>query len=179
MTRRMAVLGLAGLLLGVPALDASAQRGDRGGRPDRVQMERRLRQQLADLLRKQLNLDDEQMRQLSEVNQRFDQQRRELVRREMTTRRSLREEVMRGDSANPARIEQLMADQLRIERDRLDLTEQEQRDLSRFLTPVQRAKYLGVQEQMRRQMDQLRGRGMLPIGVPPDSGMRRGRRPPV
>lgn len=142
-------------------------------------MERRLRQRLATLLQTQLKLDNDQMRQLSEVNQRFDQQRRELVRREMMTRRSLREEVMRGDSASAGRVEQLMTDQFRIERDRIDLTEAEQRDLGRFLSPVQRAKYLGVQEQIRREMDQLRGRGMPPIGVPPDSGMRRGRRPPV
>lgn len=180
MLRRMTVFGLTvGFLLALPASDGEAQRGDRGGRPERLAMEQRLRQRLANLLQTQLGLNNDQMRQLSEVNQRFDQQRRELIRREMVTRRSLREEVMRGDSASATKVEQLLADQFRIDRERIDLTEAEQRDLSRFLTPMQRAKYLGVQEQIRREMDQLRGRGMPRFGMPPDSGMQRRRPPPL
>lgn len=179
MNRRFVILALAALLV-APLQNGSAQgRGDRSGRPNREQMEVRLRQRLATLLKTQLGLDNDQMRQLSDVNQRFDQQRRDLIRREMMSRRGLRDEVMRGDSASAPRIDQLLADQLRIERERIDLTEAEQRELAKFLTPVQRAKYLGVQEQMRREMDQLRGRGMPPLGMPPDSTMRRRGRPPA
>jgi hypothetical protein len=70
-----------------------------------------------------------------------------------------------------------MAEQFKFERERIDLTEAEQRDLAKFLTPVQRARYLGVQEQMRRQMDQMRARGREGLGEPPPGGVR-GRRPP-
>ena len=132
---------------------------------------------LANLLRTQLGLTDEGMRQLSEVNQRFDVQRREMNRREMMTRRSLREEVLKLDSANAGRIEQLLTEQFKLERERIDLTEAEQRELSKFLTPMQRARYLGVQEQLRREMDQLRGRGREGLGEPNQGGPR-GRRPP-
>ena len=149
--------------------------GGRGG--NREQMELRVRMRLANLLRTQLGLNDEGMRQLSEVNQRFDRQRRELLRREMMTRRTIREEVLKGDSADTSRVEQLLTEQFKIERERIDLTEAEQRELSKFLSPLQRARYLGVQEQVRREMDQLRGRGMQPFGDPPPSGVR-GRRPP-
>ncbi len=93
----------------------------------------------------------------------------------MSTRRSLRDEVMRQDSADAGRIEQLLTEQFKIERERIDLTEAEQRELGKFLTPVQRAKYLGVQEQVRRQMDQMRGRGRPPLG---DSANAFGRRRP-
>lgn len=172
---------IAGLLTVSPIAVSEAQRENRGGarqggRPDRAQMEQNVRQRLANVLRTQLGLNDDQMRQLSDVNQRFDVQRRELLRREMQTRRSMRDEVVKGDSANVGRVEQLLADQFKFERERIDLTEAEQKELSRFLTPVQRARYLGLQEQVRRQMDDLRGRRAGPMDMPNDSGRRR--RPP-
>lgn len=157
--------------------EAQRERGVGGGRQNREQMEQRVRMRLANLLRTQLGLTDEEMRQLSDVNQRFDRQRRDLNRREVMTRVTLRQEVLKQDSANAGRIEQLLSDQFTIERERIDLTEAEQRELSKFLTPVQRARYLGVQEQMRREMDQLRRRGIPPMGDPPGGGQR-GRRPP-
>lgn len=175
---RTVKLGLlmVGLAL-APLAEGAAQRGDRqgdrggmrqgGGRMNRGEMEQRFRQRLSNLLRTQLGLNDEQMRQLSEVNQRFDTQRRDMLRREMMTRRSLREEVLKHDSANAGRIEQLLTEQFRIERERIDLTEAEQRELARFLTPMQRARYLGVQEQIRREMESIRGRGREGFGEPP------------
>jgi hypothetical protein len=180
--RSLKLFLLTATLIVAPLGTGAAQGGDpQGGRQrqggpgrmNREQMERNVRVRLANLLKTQLVLSDDQMRQLSEVNQRFDSQRRDLLRREMMTRRTIRDEVMRGDSANAGRIDQLMTDQFRIERERIDLTEAEQRDLAKFLTPVQRAKYLGVQEQIRREMDQLRGRGRASMG----DTLRR-RRPP-
>ena len=187
MKNRSLKLGALLTLLVVSPLSVSeAQRarqgggGDRpgGGRANREQLEQRFRQNLANLLRTQLGLTDEGMRQLSEVNQRFDVQRRDMNRREMMARRALRAEVLKQDSADAGRIEQLLAEHFKIERERIDLTEAEQRELAKFLTPVQRARYLGVQEQMRRQMDQLRARGREGLGEPPQGGPR-GRRPPT
>jgi periplasmic protein CpxP/Spy len=165
-----------------PASMVAAQRGvggggREGGRPNRQQLEANFRQRLAGLLKTQLGLDDEGMKQLSDVNQRFDRQRRDMIRREMMTRVQLREEVLKLDSANAGKVEQLIAEQFKFERERIDLAEAEQRELGKFLTPVQRAKYLGVQEQIRREMDQLRGRrGGPPMGDSADAFRRR--RPP-
>lgn len=183
MTMRSLKLGflMAGLVL-APLAEGAAQRDRQGGRQggmrqgggrmNREQMEERFRTRLAALLQTQLRLTDDQMRQLSEVNQRFDLQRRDMNRREMMTRRSVRDEVLKQDSADAGRIEQLLAEQFTIERERIDLTEAEQRELARFLTPMQRARYLGVQEQIRREMERIRGRGFQPMDAP------RGRRPP-
>jgi periplasmic protein CpxP/Spy len=185
MNTRSLRLGLLSALLVVSPLSVSdAQRARQGGgierqagaRANRQQLEQRFRMRLANLLKTQLGLSDEGMRQLSDVNQRFDVQRREMNRREMMTRRALRDEVLR-DSADGAKVDQLIAEQFKIERERIDLTEAEQRELSKFLTPMQRARYLGVQEQLRREMDQLRGRGREGFGEPPAGGAR-GRRPP-
>jgi protein CpxP len=181
MTTRSLKLGVLMFALVVaPMTSGEAQRARSGGegRQNREQMEQRVRMRLANLLKTQLGLTDEGMRQLSDVNQRFDRPRRELNRREMMTRMTLRQEVLKHDSADEARIEQLLTEQFKIERERIDLTEAEQRELSKFLTPVQRARYLGVQEQMRREMDQLRRRGMPSMGDPPVGGQRGGRRPP-
>lgn len=188
-TRSFKLLMLTAALVGTPLATGAAQGGNpQGGRArqggpgrmNREQMEQNFRVRLANLLKTQLGLTDEGMRQLSDVNQRFDRQRRDLLRREMMTRRGLRDEVMRGDSASAGKIDQLLTDQFKIERERIDLTEAEQRELGKFLTPVQRAKYLGVQEQIRREMDQLRGRGrgMPPPGDSADS-FRRRRPPPL
>ena len=147
---------------------------------NREQMEQRLRERLAVMLKTQLGLSDDQMRRLSEVNQRMDVQRRELLRREFDTRRGLREEILRKEAADQARVDQLLAEQLRIQRERIDLTEVEQRELGKFLTAVQRAQYLGLQEQLRREVDQARGRGGFPGGRGlPDSGLPRRRPPPA
>ena len=187
MNTRSLELGLLSALLVVSPLSVSDAQGrarqgggierEAGARANRQQLEQRFRMRLANLLKTQLGLTDDGMRQLSEVNQRFDVQRRELNRRDMMNRRAMRDEVVRGDSGDAAKVERLMAEQFKIDRERIDLTEAEQRDLAKFLTPMQRARYLGVQEQLRREMDQLRGRGMQPLGEPPPGGPR-GRRPP-
>ena len=186
MTRSLKLGVMLVALAVAPLASGNAQGGERqrggqrqggSGRMDRAQLEQRFRLRLANLLKTQLGLSDDRMRQLSDVNQRFDLQRRELNRREMMARRSVRQEVLKGDSADNGRVEQLMKDQFKIEHERIDLTEAEQGELSKFLTPVQRARYLGVQEQVRREMDQIRGRGMQGFGDPPQGGPR-GRRPP-
>jgi Spy/CpxP family protein refolding chaperone len=186
MKTRSLKLGLLSILLvGAPLTVSDAQRarqgggGDRqgAGRMNRGEMEQRVQRRLANLLQTQLGLTDEGLRQLSEVNQRFDRQRRDMLRREMMTRRAMRDEVLKRDSADTARVGQLIKEQFKIERERLDLTEAEQVELAKFLTPVQRARYLGVQEQIRREMDQLRGRGREGFGEPPQG--QRGRRPPL
>jgi hypothetical protein len=164
------LLALTGLLPG--ALEAQ-DRGRFRQPGERAQLEQRLRQQLARVVRERLGLNDEQMRRLSDVNQQYDAQRRELLRREFETRRGLRQHLI--DTTGPVdenAVAQLLTEQLRIQRSRMDLLEAEQNDLARFLTPSQRAKYLAIQEQMRRQMDQMRGRRNGTDGPPSRGGVR-------
>src|SRR5919109_2541310 len=100
MTTRSLKLGAMMLALVLsPLTSGEAQRARSGGvgRQNREQMEQRVRVRLHNLLKTQLGLTDEGMRQLSEVNQRFDLQRRNLNRREMMTRVTLRQEVLKQD----------------------------------------------------------------------------------
>ena len=52
---------------------------------------------------------------------------------------------------------------------RADLLEAEQKELSTFLTPLQRAQYLGLKEQLDRKILQLRQQNALAPGAKPDS----------
>lgn len=166
MTQRTAhigarVLSLA-MFLAVVSSSLLAQRVNpmraRAGAPvqERAGLERQFRERLAEIVRRRLNLNDTQMRQLGQVNDRFERERMLLLRSERQVRQSLRAEVLSGDSANQSKVADLLDQALRIQRQRLDLTEREQRDLATFMTPVQRAMYFGIQDDLRRRMEDIR-----------------------
>lgn len=127
---------------------------------ERQALEQQLRQRIARVVRTRLQLDDRQFAQLARVNQRYAQRRRDLVQRERGTRQSLRDELLRGDQANQGRVSDLLDQLTTVQQDRLDLFRQEQRELSAFLTPVQRAKYAALQEQIRKRINTFRERQM-------------------
>ena len=94
------------------------------------------------------------------------------MRRENETRRDLRLQLRMGDSAQQNRVETLLDDLLAVQKRRIELHEQEDRDLRGFLTPVQRARFYGLKEQLRRRVEevQMKRRGP-PGGNPPGGGM--------
>lgn len=149
------------LFLVVAAGDVGAQRvGGQPGTPrDRAALERRFRERYEQVVRERLALTDAQLAQLVEVNRRLDGRRRELFTEERTVRREMRQALQAPDGqANQDRVAELMDRAIRVQRSRLDLLETEQRELSAFLTPTQRAKYMGMQEQLRRRADEMRRR---------------------
>jgi Spy/CpxP family protein refolding chaperone len=145
---------------------------------NRAILEQRVRQMLAQMARRQLGLNDEQVRQLRGVDQRFEQQRRQLQREEQQTRRALRFALQDSANRDTAKVSQQISQLIQFQRRRADLLDAEQKELAAFLTPMQRGKYLGLQEQVRRRVEQQLqgvpgGRG-LPPGAPPP-----GARPPL
>ncbi len=132
--------------------------------PARAELERRFRERTAQVVRRRLELNDDQMAKLQASNQQFDQQRMALVTEERQTRQALRAELMAGNAANQQKVNGLLDQLLRLQRRRLDIVDSEQRDLGKFLTPVQRAKYFGLQNEMRKRMQELRDRA--PVGAP-------------
>ncbi len=152
---------VASLLLVTPEL--SGQRLDRqparakeqGSRPGEP-LERQFRERLAEVVRRRLNLNDAQMRQLRQVNERVERERMQLLREERQVRVALRSEMLAADSADQERVATLLDTTLRIQRRRLDLVEQEQRALSAFMTPLQRAQYFAIQDDLRRRLEDIR-----------------------
>ncbi len=139
--------------------EASAQRQDRErATPRRAALERQLGERTAQVLKRRLALTDAQMTRLQATNRQFEEQRRALFARERQTRVELRREILSEDSANQSRVSQLLDQTLQLERQRLDLLQSEQRELAKFLTPVQRAKLLGFQTELRRRTQDMRRR---------------------
>jgi Spy/CpxP family protein refolding chaperone len=166
-----------------PAAAAKAADSAAIASPERRQLERRLHQRMLDVTRSRLGLTQDQVEKLSATNDRYEQQRRSLAQRERALRLELRAQLRRGDSADQNRVAQLLDQTLAAQQERLELYRKEQSDLSAFMTPVQRAKYMGLQEQMRSRVEELRrgsdrNRGPRSRGTPgaqakPDSSRQR------
>ncbi|MEP7345875.1 MAG: hypothetical protein ABI877_11430 [Gemmatimonadaceae bacterium] len=147
---------LFALTLTVKAGAQEDRRQPRLGR-DRDAMQQRFQQRFAEVVRDRVGLDEEQMSKLMELNRRFETKRREIFLRDRDIRNGMREELADGATPNDDRVRKLLDDQLRVQRERVELMEAEQGELSKFLTPTQRARYFGIQEQMKRKVDELRG----------------------
>ncbi|MEP6906010.1 MAG: hypothetical protein ABI875_07980, partial [Gemmatimonadales bacterium] len=132
----------------------------------RAELERAFRERTAEVVRRQLKLDDNQMTRLQAANQDFDRQRSALAGDERQTRQALRAELLAGDAANQQKVATYLDQMLRFQRRRIDIQENEQRELGKFLTPVQRAKYFGLQAQLRKRMMELRDRTGAGPGQP-------------
>lgn len=134
--------------------------------PERARLEAQLRQRMGQVVRRQLQLTDAQFRQLTAVNRRYDERRKQLLQQERGIRMALRGELLRGAQADQKHVSELLDDLMRLQQDRLDLLRQEQHDLSTFLTPVQRARYAALEEQMRRRINEFRRRQLDAAGGP-------------
>jgi hypothetical protein len=163
---RAAVVSAILIAGGSGALGAQAV-GDRGPtgpsaveqrNPRRPELERRFRQRTAEVVRRRLQLSVDQMAHLQAVDTQFDRQRGALVAQERQARQSLRAELTAGDAANQQKVASLLDQLMQVQRKRLDLVESEQRELAKFMTPIQRAKYLGLQNEIRSRMQELRDR---------------------
>lgn len=170
------------LLLAVSVLPAGAQTvvpqqgraGQRREQGERAVMERRLQERIDNVIRTRLALTDEQFRQLRVVSSRTENDRRALRREEMTVRTELRKQLLAGEAVSEARVAELLDQMPRLERRRIELMEQEQRELAKFLQPSQRARYYAVQDEMRRTLQEGQRRRAGGEGGPGENGGRSG-----
>lgn len=151
--RRALALLLAGIIGAGPL---AAQSGDARAPAAGSALEQRVRQRLGAIVREELGLDDAQARRLGQVSARYEGERRTLALRERELRLQLRDELQGGEAANQERVARALDRMLEVQRTRLDIVQREQNDLAAFLTPVQRAKYLVLQDQVRRRLEEAR-----------------------
>ena len=159
--RRLLMLALALPLLASDVPAQGSQRRQDGvieGRPRRQQLEARLRQGLWRITKNRVGLTDDQMGKLAQATRPFDVQRRQLAVEEREQRVALRREILAGTGANQSRIAASLDRVLDVQRRRAQLQIDEQRALAAFMTPMQRAKYAALQEQLRRRAENLRQR---------------------
>lgn len=141
---------IATLFLGAGAAAAQPARAN----AQRPVLEQQLRQRMAAVTRQRLGLNDSQMTQLEQSNARFAPQLTQLIANERETRRQLRLELT---SANPNQqhVSALIDQTINLQKQRVDLVEAEQKDLARFMTPVQRAQYVALQTEFRRRAQEM------------------------
>jgi hypothetical protein len=148
-------------------------------RPNRANLEQQVRERIAKVTKEQLGLSDQQMAKLQATNKKYDDQRRLIVDQERDIRMSLRDEMLRPDSARQGQVAALLDRVIKTQRQRVDLAEQEQKELAVFLTPLQRAKYFGLEQQIRQRVNQLRQAQMRQGQMPMGRGGRMGRGQPM
>lgn len=150
---------------------AAAAQPVRATTPRRPALEQALRQRMATITQQRLELTDAQMGQLEQSNARFAPRHTQLIADERETRRQLRLELT-SPAPNQQRVSDLMDKAISLQKQRVAIVEAEQRDLARFMSPVQRARYFALQMEFRRRAQELaRQNG----GRRPGPGLRRQR----
>src|SRR5262245_22491668 len=86
---------------------ANRPQGDQA--PARAMVETRVRQALAAAVRKNLALNDEQMRQLQRTDRKFEAERRALTFEERVVRQTLRQEIEDSTATDQSKIEASMS----------------------------------------------------------------------
>lgn len=156
------------LMLGVFAMGTQAQRPDSGakrpgargglrGQPpaERQMLQRQVRQAFAKAVRRQLNLSDDQMRKLQSVDLKYERERIALLRDERQARQGLKSTMDDSANVDQAKVDGYLSQLVKAQRTRADLLEGEQKELTGFLTPLQRAKYFAMKERLNRRMQEL------------------------
>ena len=92
------------------------------------------------------------MRQLRQAQTKFERQRRALNVDEHQARLALRAAMQDSAGRDQNKISQSLDQLVAAQRRRADLLEAEQKDLASFLTPMQRAQYLSLQERLARRL---------------------------
>jgi hypothetical protein len=149
--------------------ERQAQRaGQPPASPEVVALRRQVKQAFNKRVQQELNLNGEQMQSLLRVEQKYDRQRTDLVRSEREARLGLKTAMEDSSSADQnARVDQQLNQLVQAQRARADLLESEQKEFSGFLTPLQRAKYFSLREQLQKRMQQIQPTNPPPAGPPP------------
>ncbi len=170
MTRTIRLTTLALSLSAAPAFGQPVRTGNT--QANRPALEQQFRERVAGLAQQRIGLSDAQMAQLEQSNARFGPQLNQLAAQERETRRQLRLEMTSPGEPNQQHVSDLLDRALQLQKQRIAIVEAEQKDLARFMTPVQRARYIALQQQFRRRAQELAGQNGAQRGA---VGFQRGR----
>ncbi|HWZ57548.1 MAG TPA: hypothetical protein VNW46_01130 [Gemmatimonadaceae bacterium] len=165
--RRALTLALAVILASAHPAAAQQASGDTNRQPRRQLLEQ-VKQRWMAVVRDRLQLTDAQMARLEETNRHFSAQRSQLNQAERGIRGEMRGQLSGTATADDKRLAVLIDSLLDIQRQRLEIVRGEQRELALFITPLQRVRYLALQEQLRQRVEALRQRARAG-GTLPDS----------
>ena len=150
------ILVAVAIAAGAGASVATAQPVKSGTATDRPVLEQQFKERLARLTQTRIGLTDAQMTQLEQSTARYSPQLTRLAGQERETRRQLRDELT-SPQPNQQHVSDLLDASLSLQQQRLALVQAQQKDLAKFMTPVQRARYIALQQQFRRRTQELAG----------------------
>jgi hypothetical protein len=161
---------------GAPAGDAPL---DARADSQRARLEGELRRGFARAVRQRVGLSDEQMSRLAPMSQRHEQARRQLQNEERNTRVALRQLMQNERTADPAQVERHLHSLIDLEKRRVQMHESEMKELATIMSPIQLAKFMAIQEQIRRRLEEMRMRRRGSMDEPPPGGPPPRRPPPA
>ena len=140
----------------VPAL--AAQQDSMLARDSAVrdQLQQEIERRFGAVVQRQLGLTDDQAGKLRATEERFRPRRRAIMQEQVLLRMGLRDQMRPGEAANSDSVRRLM-DGMQANRSALLQIEQEQdREMSGYLTPVQRARYQMLRERLVQRLQEVR-----------------------
>lgn len=159
-----AYMVVSGLWLAAGALGAQpgpgGERGRGGATPaQRAELEARVRQRMADVVKTRLALNDEQLKKLGDVNRKYEERRRLLNDQERDVRMAIRDQML-AEKPDETKVGDLLERIIKVQKQRFDLVEAEQKELAAFLTPTQRVKYFALQDEAKKWRQDMQRRAM-------------------
>ncbi len=152
---RRSLIGVLTLLMALAPRPLAAQEPG-AGRPRIEELRRRVRERFAERVQQDLNLTNDQMRQLRGTVGKFGGRRRDMESRQRTLREALAGQLRPGLAASPDSVARLTDELMGLRVRYAETFREEQAELARFLDPVQRARILVLRERLLE-----RGRGFL------------------
>jgi hypothetical protein len=141
---------LGALVLSVPVGAAPGQTPDRS---HSRALRRQIEQRFLAVVKRELQLTDDQSRQFQQIVLTVDQRRSALMRDEAGARSRLRDALSDTTSEGEQVADRELQRIVGIQHTRAAILEDEQNQLKAFLTPRQRAKYVVLEEWFNRQID--------------------------
>lgn len=149
------MLVASALVLGAGAI-AEAQTPARPQAPEALRLRQRIEDRFARRVQEDLGLDDQQAGRLKATASRWASKRRELEVQERELRTRLAQELRPGVAADQDDVGKLTDRLIDLKIDYVETYREEMRELERFLTPVQRAQYYRIRENLLQRVQEIR-----------------------
>jgi hypothetical protein len=177
--RKLVLLSLA-VLLG-PGL--AAQQRDTAAAQDTAEagrLRREVERRFSERVQQDLNLSPDQATKLRATQEKFSTRRRALLQQQMDRRRAIDDQMQPGVAANQDSLRRLLDGQRAGRAEIAKIDQDEDQEMSGYLTPVQRARYQQMRTRLMERVQEMRlerrdGRVTRP-GMGGRPGLRGGRR---
>lgn len=155
------ILRASFLALTLSAVPVAAQQRPPDRRPERADLERRVRARFGEMVKNRLGLTDEQAAQLDEAVGSFRQERQTLFREEQALQKRTEAALLEGGPSDDE-ARDLLDQMQKLQFQEAELFKSEQEKLLQVLTPSQLVRFHALREEMGRRIQQLRGGPGMP-----------------